>query len=146
VFNSVAGIFRQEMNTLALDNPNILVMAATNYLNERVDASLVRSGRFDLKIKVDYPDESGRRQIFAKLIGALILRHETGDFRMFAADIDLGELAAATAGRTGADIAEVIRRVTFAKAVEAAEMRARGLATRPGPIAQRDLLAAIGQL
>ena len=40
------GIFKQEMNNLIEENPNVIVVATTNF-PDRVDASLVRSGRFD---------------------------------------------------------------------------------------------------
>ena len=47
--NAVAGIFKQEMNDLIEANPNVIVVATTNFPH-RVDDSLIRSGRFDVKI------------------------------------------------------------------------------------------------
>src|SRR5689334_15823535 len=49
--NAVAGIFKQEMNGLIEVNPNVIVVATTNF-PERVDHSLIRSGRFDVKMSI----------------------------------------------------------------------------------------------
>ena len=53
--NAVAGIFKQEMNGLIEANPNVIVVATTNFPH-RVDESLIRSGRFDLKLAIPLPD------------------------------------------------------------------------------------------
>ncbi|MGN9778252.1 AAA family ATPase [Micromonospora sp. H33] len=135
--NAVAGIFKQEMNTLIEENPHVIVVATTNF-PQRVDASLVRSGRFDVKLSIPPPDEPGRAQIITKMIRDLVVRHDHPGFRMFADDVDPAALAAASAGLTGADIREVLRRVQLAKAMREAT------GGRPvGPIGQADLLAAI---
>jgi transitional endoplasmic reticulum ATPase len=138
--NAVAGIFKQEMNTLIEENPNVIVVATTNF-PRRVDASLVRSGRFDVKLAIPLPDEAGRAEIISKMIRELIARHEVPPFRMFADDVDPRELAALSAGMTGADIGEVLRRVQLAKAMEEA------VGGRPvGPITQDDLRRGIAGL
>jgi transitional endoplasmic reticulum ATPase len=137
--NAVAGIFKQEMNDLIEANPNVIVVATTNFPH-RVDDSLIRSGRFDVKISVPRPDEGGRAEIFRKMIGGLIAAHEAPGFVMFAPDLDLTALAVASHGMTGADIKEVLRRVQLAKAMQDAR---RGHA---GPITQDELLASIGEL
>ena len=138
--NSVAGIFKQEMNSLVEHNPNIIVVATTNF-PERVDESLIRSGRFDVKIVVPLPDARGRADILAKMLRRLVSRHETSDFRMFADDIDVDALAAAAVGLSGADLRELLRRVQMAKAMQ--EARGGGA---PDAITQDDLRQAIGQL
>jgi transitional endoplasmic reticulum ATPase len=117
--NSVAGIFKQEMNTLVDENPNVIVVATTNF-PERVDESLTRSGRFDVKISVPLPNVRGRADILRKMIRHLAGRHETGGFRMFAADLDVDELAESAVGMSGADLKEVLRRVQMAKAMQEA--------------------------
>ncbi|HEX2774292.1 MAG TPA: AAA family ATPase [Micromonosporaceae bacterium] len=138
--NAVAGIFKQEMNTLIEENPNVIVVATTNF-PQRVDASLVRSGRFDVKLAIPLPDEAGRVEIISKMIRELIVRHEVPPFRMFADDVHPRELAALSAGMTGADIGEVLRRVQLAKAMEEA------VGGRPvGPINQDDLRRGIAGL
>jgi transitional endoplasmic reticulum ATPase len=139
--NAVAGIFKQEMNTLIEDNPNVIVVATTNFPH-RVDDSLIRSGRFDIKIAVPLPDEASRAEIIAKMIRQLADGHAAPGFRMFADDLDLGELARISVGMTGADLKEVLRRVQLAKAMQ--EARAGRVAP---PISQdelRDSVLALG--
>jgi transitional endoplasmic reticulum ATPase len=138
--NAVAGIFKQEMNDLIEANPNVLVVATTNFPH-RVDDSLIRSGRFDVKISVPKPDDTSRAEIFRKMIQALIAAHEAAGFRMFADDLDLGELGRVSHGMTGADIKEVLRRVQLAKAMQ--DARTGGVVE---PIAQAELLASVREL
>ncbi|HLL69712.1 MAG TPA: ATP-binding protein [Micromonosporaceae bacterium] len=137
--NAVAGVFKQEMNNLIEENPNVIVVATTNF-PQRVDESLIRSGRFDIKVAVPLPDESGRMEILAKMIGQLRARHETDGFRMFADDLDAAGLARGTSGMTGADIREVLRRVRLDKAMHEART---GAVT---PISQADLVQGIAEV
>ena len=138
--NAVAGIFKQEMNDLFEDNPTIIVVATTNFPH-RVDDSLIRSGRFDIKLSVPFPDETGRAEILGKMVAELAARHERGGFRMFAGDLDVPALGRAAHGMTGADLREVLRRAQLDKAME----EARGGEPVP-PIGQADLLAGIDAL
>jgi transitional endoplasmic reticulum ATPase len=138
--NAVAGIFKQEMNDLIEANPNVIVVATTNFPH-RVDDSLIRSGRFDVKLSIPKPDETSRAEIFRKMIRSLIAAHEAPGFQMFADDLDLTALAAASHGMTGADIKEVLRRVQLAKAMEDARS-GDGVA----PISQEDLLESVRTL
>jgi transitional endoplasmic reticulum ATPase len=135
--NAVAGIFKQEMNDLIEANPNVIVVATTNFPH-RVDDSLIRSGRFDVKISVPKPDEASRAEIFRKMIRGLIAAHESPGFQMFADDLDLAGLAQASHGMTGADIKEVLRRVQLTKAMQ--DARTGGHAD---PISQEELLASV---
>ena len=137
--NAVAGIFKQEMNDLIEHNPNVIVVATTNF-PDRVDESLTRSGRFDVKLAIPLPDESGRAQIWVKMLRQLIARHETPGFRMFADDVDPEQLARASRGMTGADLKEALRRVRLAKAMHEART---GTAT---PISQADLAHVLAEL
>ncbi|MCA2218944.1 ATP-binding protein [Jidongwangia harbinensis] len=137
--NAVAGIFKQEMNDLIEANPNVIVVATTNFPH-RVDDSLIRSGRFDVKVSVPKPDDASRAEIFRKMIRGLIAAHEAPGFQMFDDDLDLAELARASHGMTGADIKEVLRRVQLAKAMQ----DARG--GQVGPITQRELADSIAAL
>jgi len=138
--NAVAGIFKQEMNDLIEANPNVIVVATTNFPH-RVDDSLIRSGRFDVKVSVPKPDETSRAEIFRKMIRGLIAAHETPGFQMFADDLDLAELARASHGMTGADIKEVLRRVQMSKAMQ--DARSGGMVA---PISQAELLASVRDL
>jgi transitional endoplasmic reticulum ATPase len=138
--NAVAGIFKQEMNSLIEANPNVIVVATTNF-PERVDQSLIRSGRFDIKLPVPAPDASGRAQILTKMVRQLIVEHEVAGFRMFGDDVDLDALAEASPGLSGADLKELLRRVQLEKAMD--EARRGDAAT---PITQSDLLAAVADV
>jgi transitional endoplasmic reticulum ATPase len=138
--NAVAGIFKQEMNNLIEENPNVIVVATTNF-PERVDDSLIRSGRFDIKLAIPLPDAAGREEIIGKRIDLLVAGQTAPGFRMFADNLDLAELAQASAGMSGADIREVFRRVQLAKAMQEARTEVPG-----APIAQADLLDSIRTL
>nr|WP_221377162.1 ATP-binding protein [Actinoplanes polyasparticus] len=138
--NAVAGIFKQEMNDLIEANPNVIVVATTNFPH-RVDDSLIRSGRFDVKISVPKPDEASRAEIFRKMIHGLIAAHEAPGFQMFTDDLDLTALAAASHGMTGADIKEILRRVQLSKAMQ--DARSGG---RVAPITTDELLASVREL
>lgn len=138
--NAVAGIFKQEMNDLIDANPRVIVVATTNF-PARVDASLIRSGRFDVKLLVPEPDRSGRAEILVKMIRQLIAAHEVGGFRMFADDIDVDALAAETQDMTGADLAELLRRAQLAKAMQEARTSSDASA-----IGQHDLRRHIAEM
>ena len=77
---------------------NLVVMAATNR-PDAMDEALRRPGRFDREIVIGVPDESGRREILAIHTRGMPL----GD------KVDLKELAKATYGFVGADIAALAR-------------------------------------
>jgi transitional endoplasmic reticulum ATPase len=134
--NSIAGIFKQEMNTLIAENPNVIVVATTNF-PDKVDESLTRSGRFDVKISVPLPSAHGRAAILTGMLRQLVADHETDGFQMFADDVNVVELANVTPGMTGADLRELLRRVRMAKAMTEAR---HGSAA---PIRQQDLLDAL---
>jgi transitional endoplasmic reticulum ATPase len=138
--NAVAGIFKQEMNDLIEDNPYVIVVATTNF-PERVDESLIRSGRFDVRLEIPRPDEAGRAHILGKMIRQLIARHEVAGFQMFADDLDIAGLAAQTAGMTGADLKEALRRAQLAKAMQEART-----GVRPEPISHDDLQRGLAEL
>lgn len=139
VSNSVAGLFKQEMNGLIDANPNVIVVATTNF-PRRVDDSLIRSGRFDVKISVPLPDATGRADILRKMLARLVKRHDHGEFRIFADDVDVAELAEVSLGMSGADLKELLRRVQMAKAME----EARGGTVTP--ITQADLKREIAAM
>jgi transitional endoplasmic reticulum ATPase len=87
------------------------------------------------------PGPQARADILTKLIRALIARHETPGFRMFAPDVDTAALSAAATGLTGADLKEALRRAQLDKA-----MREARTGTTPSPITQDDLLTALTRL
>lgn len=80
----------------------VIVLAATNR-PELIDVALLRPGRFDLMVELEYPNEEERAAIFAI--------HTRG--RPLAPDITLEELAQMTPGRSGADIEAICRRASL---------------------------------
>ena len=75
----------------------VIVMAATNR-PDILDPALLRPGRFDRQITVNYPDMKGREEILAV--------HAKG--KPFEADVDLSSLAKTTVGFTGADLENLL--------------------------------------
>ena len=138
--NAVAGLFKQEMNDLIDRNPQVIVVATTNFADS-IDASLIRSGRFDVKLEIPRPDARGRAQILTRIMADLIAVLEADGFRLFADDVDVDELGRITDGMVGADLREILRRAQLAKAMREART------SRPaGPILQSDLRAVIREL
>lgn len=79
------------------NNDGIIVMAATNR-PDILDPALLRPGRFDRQITVNYPDIKGREEILEV--------HAKN--KPFEKDVDLKVLAKTTAGFTGADLANLL--------------------------------------
>ncbi len=92
VSDRVVGQLLTELDGLQIC-PDVLLIGATNR-PDAIDPALLRSGRLDLQLKVDLPDETSRLSI---------LRVHTSDRPL--ADVDLASLAAQTAGWNGADLA-----------------------------------------
>jgi cell division protease FtsH len=117
----------QTLNALLVEmdgfeaNTGVIILAATNR-PEVLDRALLRPGRVDRQIVVDAPDLDGRE--------AILKVHARS--KKLADDVDLRRIAAATAGFSGADLANVLN--------EAALLTARRKAKE---ITQRDLEEAI---
>jgi cell division protease FtsH len=75
----------------------VIILAATNR-PESLDKALLRPGRFDRQISMELPDLKGREEI---------LRVHAKDYKM-GANIDYRYIARATAGASGADLANII--------------------------------------
>ena len=99
----------------------IIVLAATNR-PEVLDKALLRPGRFDRRVIVEKPDQRGREDI---------LRVHAKDVRLDET-VDLKELAFATSGSVGADLANIINEAAL-------------LAVRRGRkyVSQNDLLESV---
>jgi transitional endoplasmic reticulum ATPase len=96
------------------DNPNVIVLAATNR-REAIDPALLRPGRLESHVEVPLPDVDARREIIAI--------HAAG--KPIADTVDLETLAGETEGLSGAQLEALVRD---------ASMRAiRELATEIGP-------------
>ncbi|MCX7963021.1 MAG: ATP-dependent zinc metalloprotease FtsH [Candidatus Sumerlaea chitinivorans] len=78
-------------------NEGIILIAATNR-PDVLDPALLRPGRFDRQITVDYPDLVGREKI---------LKVHARNVKL-AKDVDLSKIAKATPGFSGADLANII--------------------------------------
>ena len=85
-----------EMDGFAV-NEGIIVLAATNR-PDILDPALLRPGRFDRQITVNYPDVKGREEILKV--------HAKG--KPLAEDVSLEVLAKRTSGFTGADLENVL--------------------------------------
>lgn len=105
-------VMLQNLNGLQ-DNPNLMVVGATNRL-EAVDAALTRPGRLDMLIEVGLPDEEARKQIFEIYIN----KAEKKTKRTLFEDPDLDLLVRKSKGYSGADIAEIVRRTLEKKVRE----------------------------
>jgi len=79
------------------ENTGIIVIAATNR-PDVLDSALLRPGRFDRQVVVDYPDSKGR---------LAILEVHSRDKKV-AADVALEAIARRTPGFTGADLANML--------------------------------------
>jgi cell division protease FtsH len=102
----------------------VIVLAATNR-PDVLDPALLRPGRFDRTIVVHPPDHKGRADILR-----VHTRHvPLGD------EVDLDQLAAATPGMTGADLANLVN--------EAALLAARRGETSVGPRELTDALEKV---
>ena len=77
-------------------NQNVVVLAATNR-PEVLDPALLRPGRFDRRVTVSPPDRVGREAI---------LKIHTRNLRL-APDVNLDDIAGATAGFVGADLRNI---------------------------------------
>ncbi len=79
------------------DNEGVIVMAATNR-PDVLDKALLRPGRFDRQITVNYPDVKGREEILKV--------HSRG--KPLGPDVSLNTIAKSTSGFTGADLANLL--------------------------------------
>ena len=75
----------------------VVLLAATNR-PEILDPALTRPGRFDRQVQVELPDKKGREDILK--VHAKVVKRED--------EIDYEEIAARTAGTSGADLANIV--------------------------------------
>ncbi|WIV67047.1 CDC48 family AAA ATPase [Natrialbaceae archaeon AArc-T1-2] len=92
------------------ENPNLVVLAATNRKDE-IDPALLRPGRLDTHVLVPDPDRGAREKILA------VHARE----KPLADDVDLAALAADLEGYTGADIEAIVRNASMNAIREVAE-------------------------
>ncbi|CAK9266041.1 unnamed protein product [Sphagnum jensenii] len=80
-------------------NSTVIVLGATNRADV-LDPALRRPGRFDRIVMVEPPDRQGREEI----LNVHVLKKQLP----LATDVDINVIAAATAGFTGADLANLV--------------------------------------
>jgi transitional endoplasmic reticulum ATPase len=80
----------------------VIVLGATNR-PELIDPALLRPGRFDLVVELEYPDEIERQAIFTVYTRG----------KSIAPEVTVEELASLTPGRSGADIEAICRRAAL---------------------------------
>ena len=102
----------------------ILILGATNR-PEILDKALLRPGRFDRRIIVDRPDLKGRVEIL-KVHAKNVRLDET---------VDLQEIALATSGAVGSDLANMINEAAINAVKEGREF-----------VSQKDLFGAVEQV
>jgi cell division protease FtsH len=88
----------------------LVLLAATNR-PEILDPALLRAGRFDRQVLVDRPDKAGRLQILR--VHAKKIKLES--------DLNLEQIAALTAGFTGADLANLVNEAALLATRRSAE-------------------------
>jgi len=98
------------------ENPNVVVLAATNR-RDMIDDALLRPGRLEQHVEVPNPDEAARE--------AILRVHTRG--KPLAEDVDIATLAAETDGRSGAELEAIVR--------EASMLSIREMADELGPAA-----------
>jgi cell division protease FtsH len=76
---------------------SVIVIAATNR-GDLLDPALLRPGRFDRRIMIDYPDVEGRKEIM-KI-------HAKG--KPFADDVNWNKIASITVGFSGAELGNLL--------------------------------------
>ncbi|MFH1791124.1 MAG: AAA family ATPase [Candidatus Omnitrophota bacterium] len=87
-----------ELDGLREKGGNIVVIGATNAPEDSLDKALLRPGRFDRKIYVNFPGLEDREKIFAYYLSKV----QTDD------SIDVGRLARRTVNKSPADIANAV--------------------------------------
>ncbi|NIG52752.1 ATP-binding protein [Chitinophaga sp. Cy-1792] len=116
--------FLSEMDGIAANNDNVLIIGATN-APWSLDPAFRRPGRFDRIIFVAPPDQEGREEILK-----IQLRNKPTE------DIDYRAIAKNTAGYSGADLKAIVDLAIEDKLMEALQ---KGV---PQPITQKELLKA----
>jgi cell division protease FtsH len=114
-----------EMDGLKEDDLSIIVIGATNALEEIIDPALLRPGRFDRKIYIGKPGLEGREQVFKHYMGKI----------SYDPDINIPRLARKTVYKSPADIENIVKEAALIAAREGKDM-----------VTQREISAAIERI
>jgi len=143
-FQNIVGVFKKESEALRRANPNVILFATTNHI-ENIDSALHRSGRFDINMKVPLPDAAGLESIFMKKVFKKTEEIATNDFVPFKV-LRHRDLASASEGLSGADVTEIVNRSLAKKAMRelyaATTSEDYNADEYPG-VSQEDMLATI---
>lgn len=113
-----------------IGDKGIILIATTNYLRG-IDAAIMRSGRFDMKLPIFPPTEADRRALFHYYLQPPRLRGFEG-----VANIDIGLLARITPLYTPADIRSIIQ-------YAARQSIFRGEDNKPPVLTSEDVIQAV---
>lgn len=97
--NATINQLLSELDGLRQEENNIVTIAATNVVEEELDPALMRAGRFDRKIYVDYPQLEDRKGLFKYYLDKI----------KYDPNIDIAVLARKTVYFSPADIANMVR-------------------------------------
>jgi len=97
--NSTQNQLLSELDGLKEKDSNVIVIGATNALEDILDTALLRPGRFDRKIYVDRPNLQEREKIFKYYLSKI--RYDES--------VDVGRLARKAVYKTPADISNIIK-------------------------------------
>jgi len=113
-------------------NDNVIVVAATNR-PDMLDPALVRPGRFDRRVVLDFPDIEGRK--------AIIRIHSRN--KPLSANVDLDKIAKRTVGFSGADIENMLNEAAILaarlgkKQIDSKDIEEAALKVQLGPERKR---------
>jgi len=98
-YNSTINQFLTELDGLKSENSNIIVLAATNMPEEKLDPAVMRSGRFDRKIYFHKPSSKDREALLKYYMSKI--KYED--------NIDIAALAEKAKWFSAADISNMVR-------------------------------------
>lgn len=101
--NATINQLLSELDGLRQEESNIVIIAATNVNEDELDSALMRSGRFDRKIYVDYPQLEDRKSLFKYYLEKI----------KYDKNIDFAVLARKTVYFSPADIANMAREASL---------------------------------
>jgi|GEM_PF-5940791 len=113
---------------------NVTVLAATNHV-EAIDGALLRPGRFDRHIPISLPDREGLREIF--VTNCMKAEQQAGKTLFDVMPYE--EILDKMQGFSGADVAEIVRRVLDERLDAALEGQAP-----EGNVTAEQVLAVVG--
>jgi cell division protease FtsH len=102
-YNATVNQLLAEMDGLRQKEANVVVIAATNVSDDELDPALMRAGRFDRKIYIDYPRLQDRRELFRYYLNKV--RYDKS--------VNIDVLAKKTIWYSPADIANLVREASL---------------------------------